>query len=92
MPNQATKTQRAKQQWVKVTYRLASKKARLEAAKRFESEYGQTLDPDGFNMTIAYPIDHCGFVGAFEAAKEYIADSKRNHGDTFEYRIDGGEW
>lgn len=88
-----TKQKRAKQQWVKVTYRLADKKARAEAAKRFEAEYGEPMsDPDAFNMTIAYPIDHCGFVGAFEAAKQYITDSKLNHGDTFEYQIDGGEW
>lgn len=82
-----------KQQWVKVTYRFADKKARAEEAKRFERDYGKPMsDPDAFKMTISYSVDHCGFLGAFEKAKEYIADSKLIHGDRFEYQIDGGEW
>ena len=86
MQNQTTKTKRAPQQWVMVTYRFADKKARVRAAK------DSKCDPDKFGMTVAYPVDHCGFLGAFEKAKEFIRDNKLMHGNTFEYRIDGGEW
>jgi len=47
---------------------------------------------DEFGMAIAYSVKHYGFLRAFEKAKEYIAKDKLNHGDKFEYQIDGGEW
>ena len=91
MENQATK--RAPQQWIKVMTRFASKKERAQRAKAYESQYGKPpSDPDGFNLQVAFAVDHCGFLGAFEKAKEYIATNKQAFGGEFEYRLDGGEW
>tara|TARA_Y100000114_G_scaffold146153_1_gene156563 strand:+ start:732 stop:986 length:255 start_codon:yes stop_codon:yes gene_type:complete len=83
-----------KTQWIKVTYRFADKKVRAERAAKYEKQYGKPHpNPDRFSTSVAFPIiDGVGFTGAFELAKEYIADDKRNHGNKFEYRIDGGEW
>ena len=82
-----------KLQWVKVTTRAADEKERAREAKQFEAEYGTPRhDPDEFGMAIAYSVQHYGFLGAFEKAKEYIAKNKLNNGDRFEYQIDGGEW
>ena len=87
-----TKQKRAKQQWVKVCFRFADKQVRKEGAECEKTRTGKDINPDSFDMTVAYSVDHCGFLGAFEKAKEFIANDKLMHGDTFEYRIDGGEW
>ncbi len=88
-----TKQERAKQQWVKVCFRFADKKARVKEAKQFKARYGKSMrDQDAFKFNCAFSVDHCGFLGAFEKAKEYIADNKLQYGEKFEWQIDGGEW
>ena len=84
---------RQKQQYVKVMYRFTDPKRRQEIAREFERRHGKPMsDPDAFNMTVAFPIDHFGFKGAFEEAKQYIANEKSVHFNAYEWRIDGGEW
>ena len=49
-----------KQQYVKVMYRFTDPKRRQEIAREFERRHGKPTDPDAFNMTVAFPIDHFG--------------------------------
>ena len=75
-------------QYVKVMGRLADPKRRKKAAE--ERGYGE--DPDYWNVYTGYPTDFYGFSGAFEAAEKYIEQEVFKFGDTFEWKISGGEW
>ena len=87
------KDRKAPRQWIKVMGRLTDPKRRAKIAKAWEKAHGRPMsDPDAYNMYVSYPIDHYGIVGAFDAAREYIAQEVETHRDTFEWKLDGGEW
>jgi len=75
-------------QYVKVMGRLADPKRRKKDAEAMG--YGE--DPDYWNFYTGYPTDFYGFSGAFEAAEKYIEQEVFKFGDTFEWKISGGEW
>ncbi len=80
-------------QYLKVMSRFSDPKRRAQMAKQFKRRHGKPMsEPDGFSMNVAFPTDTYGFIGAFDAAKEWIANEKKIHLDTFEYRLDGAEW
>jgi hypothetical protein len=84
---------RTKRDWIKVMGRLSDPKRRAKIAKAWEKAHGRPMsDPDAFNMYVSFPIDHYGIVGAFEAAREYIAQEVETHRDTFEWKLDGAHW
>ena len=84
---------KAPRQWIQVMGRLSDPKRRAQVAKQFEKDHGHPMsNPDGYGMFVSYPVDKFGFIGAFEAAKEYIANEKEIHRDVFEWRLDGGQW
>ena len=93
VPEFRAKNYKAPRQWVKVMGRIADPKRRARMAKLFEKDHGFPMEePDAYGMYVSFPVDYFGFVGAFEAAKEYIAQEKELHRDTFEWRLDGGQW
>jgi hypothetical protein len=85
----AKKLERKPQRYVKVMGRLTDPKRR---AKAVLENHGPDADPDYWNYYTGYPIEYYGFTGAFEAAEQFIADEVFKFGDTFEWKITGGEW
>jgi len=73
--------------WVMVMGRLADPKRRAAAAK--DSGYD---DPDLWGMFVSFDVDHYGFAGAFEAAKEWIEREEFKFQGTFEWKLDGRSW
>jgi hypothetical protein len=85
----AKKLERKPQRYVKVMGRLTDPKRR---AKAVLENHGPDADPDYWNYYTGYPIEYYGFTGAFEAAERFIAGEVFKFGDTFEWKITGGEW
>ena len=86
------KNHKAPRQWVKVMGRLADPKARARIARQLEKDGFPMEEADQFNYYTGFAVDAYGFTGAFEKAEAYIADEMLTYGNTFEWKISGGEW
>lgn len=87
------KLERKPQQWVKVMGRLSDPKARQRVADNHLKVTGDLMrDPHEFRYYMGFSVDRIGFLSAFEKAEAYIADEVLTYGDTFEWKISGGEW
>ena len=73
--------------WIKVLGRLSDEKKRAAIAKR-----DGLKDADAFNMYVAFSIDTHTAAGAMLCANKYIDEQRDVFGDSFEWRLAGGQW